>query len=80
MAAYEKKQLEDPDSVDATLGRTRCLHNLGEWEQLSALAQERWPTASNDFKKAIAPFAAAAAWGLGEWVAMDEYITMVFDY
>lgn len=77
LAAYEKKQVEDPTSVDATLGRMRCLHNLGEWEQLSSLAQERWPTASTEVKKAIAPLAAAAAWGLGEWVPMDEYIMMM---
>lgn len=77
LAAYEKKQAEDPSSVDATLGRMRCLHNLGEWEQLSSLAQEKWPVASTDFKKAIAPLAAAAAWGLAEWTQMDEYIVMV---
>jgi serine/threonine-protein kinase mTOR len=77
LAAYEKKQVEDPSSTDATLGRMRCLHNLGEWEKLSSLAQEKWPVAANDVKKAIAPLAAAAAWGLGEWGPMDEYIMMV---
>lgn len=74
LAAYEKKQIEDPDSIDATLGRMRCLHNLGEWERLSSLAQEKWVHANTDFKKVIAPLAAAASWGLGEWNSMDDYI------
>lgn len=77
LLAYEKKQIEDPSSVDATLGRMRCLHNLGEWEQLSSLAQERWPSATTEVKRAIAPLAAAAAWGLAEWTDMSEYILMM---
>ncbi|KAJ3290058.1 phosphatidylinositol kinase- protein kinase tor1 [Borealophlyctis nickersoniae] len=77
LAAYERKQAEDPLSVEATLGRMRCLHNLGEWEALSTLAQERWMYAKEDVKKAIAPMAAAAAWGLGQWDMMDEYIAVM---
>ncbi|KAI8836345.1 armadillo-type protein [Chytridium lagenaria] len=65
LAAYERKQAEDPHSVEATLGRMRCLHNLGEWEALSQLASERWPYAKDEVKRAIAPLAAGAAWGLG---------------
>ncbi|KAL2917300.1 phosphatidylinositol kinase-related protein kinase tor1 [Polyrhizophydium stewartii] len=77
LAAYERKQAEDPGSVEALLGRMRCLHNLGEWESLATLAQERWPDARTDVKKAMASLAAAAAWGLGQWDAMDEYIAMM---
>ncbi|KAJ3318282.1 phosphatidylinositol kinase- protein kinase tor1, partial [Blyttiomyces sp. JEL0837] len=77
LAAYERKQAEDPLSVEATLGRMRCLHNLGEWEQLSQLAQERWPHAKEEVKKTMAPLAAGAAWGLGQWDLMDEYISMM---
>ncbi|RKO90751.1 armadillo-type protein, partial [Blyttiomyces helicus] len=77
LAAYERKQAEDPTSVEATLGRMRCLHNLGEWEALSNLAQERWTHAPDDVKRMIAPLAAAAAWGLAEWDLMDEYIAMM---
>ncbi|KAJ3083694.1 phosphatidylinositol kinase- protein kinase tor1, partial [Quaeritorhiza haematococci] len=77
LLAYERKQAEDPLSVEATLGRMRCLHNLGEWEALSQLAQERWAYAKDDVKKAIAPLAAAAAWGLGQWDLMDEYIAVM---
>lgn len=79
LLAYEKKQVEDPSSLDATLGRMRCLHNLGEWESLSNLASERWKDAAIDIKKAIAPLAAAGAWGVGNWDVMDEYIGMMKD-
>ncbi|KAJ3106200.1 phosphatidylinositol kinase- protein kinase tor1 [Phlyctochytrium planicorne] len=77
LAAYERKQAEDPHSVEATLGRMRCLHNLGEWEALSQLAQERWPYAKDEVKRAIAPLAAGAAWGLGQWGMMNDYINMM---
>ncbi|KAJ3311625.1 phosphatidylinositol kinase- protein kinase tor1 [Boothiomyces sp. JEL0838] len=77
LLAYEKKQLEDPNSLDATLGRMRCLHNLGEWESLFQLAHEKWGAANTEVKKAIAPLAAAAAWGMGEWDDMDDYIKMM---
>lgn len=74
LAAYERKQLEDPESIEATLGRMRCLHNLGEWDILSTLAQEKWTTSQDDIRKAIAPLGCAASWGLGEWDLMDDYI------
>ncbi|KAI9000239.1 armadillo-type protein [Gaertneriomyces semiglobifer] len=77
LAAYERKQAEDPGSVEATLGRMRCLHNLGDWEALSQLAQERWGAATNEVRKAIAPLAAGAAWGLGQLDLMDEYIAVM---
>ncbi|KAI8925792.1 armadillo-type protein [Entophlyctis helioformis] len=77
LAAYERKQAEDPGSVEAMLGRMRCMHNLGEWEGLSDLAQERWAVAKDDVKKSIAPLGAGAAWGLGKWDAMEEYIGMM---
>jgi FKBP12-rapamycin complex-associated protein len=77
LVAYERKQTEDPLSVEATLGRMRCLHNLGEWESLSHLAQERWPHAKDEVKRIMAPLAAGAAWGLGQWDMMDEYISMM---
>ncbi|TPX38402.1 hypothetical protein SeMB42_g06762 [Synchytrium endobioticum] len=77
LAAYERKQLEDPLSVEATLGRMRCLHALGEWESLSQLAHERWPTAREDVKSAISSLASSAAWALGEWNVMEEYIMVM---
>ncbi|KAI8981018.1 armadillo-type protein [Pilobolus umbonatus] len=75
--AYEAQQLENPNSMDITLGRMRCLHALGEWDQLSSLAQEKWIHAPLNNRKSMAPFAAAAAWGLGHWEQMEEYIALL---
>ncbi|KAK5667368.1 phosphatidylinositol kinase-related protein kinase tor1 [Batrachochytrium dendrobatidis] len=77
LAAYERKQAEDPNSVEALLGRMRCLHNLGRWEALAELSQERWSSSRSDVKKAMSSLAAAAAWGVGQWDVMDEYISMM---
>ncbi|ORX52573.1 phosphatidylinositol kinase Tor2 [Piromyces finnis] len=74
LAAYERKQLEDPLSIEATIGRMRCLHALGEWEALSQLVKEKWVYASEDTRKTMAPLAAGSAWGLSDYELMEEYI------
>ncbi|KKZ57818.1 FKBP12-rapamycin complex-associated protein [[Emmonsia] crescens] len=74
LAAYKRRELIDPDSFDVTMGKMRCLHALGEWKMLSDLAQEKWNQASNEHRKAMAPLAAGAAWGRGQWELMDSYI------
>ncbi|KAG0181763.1 phosphatidylinositol kinase- protein kinase tor1 [Apophysomyces sp. BC1034] len=75
--AYEEQQREHPASMDITLGRMRCLHALGEWDQLSTLAQDKWIHASPKDRKDMAQHAAAAAWGLGQWEQMEEYIALL---
>jgi FKBP12-rapamycin complex-associated protein len=65
------------DSIETTMGKMRCLHALGEWDQLSQLAQEKWTNSPTEIKRAVAPLAAAAAWGLGEWDRMDTYIAVM---
>ncbi|KAK2737357.1 phosphatidylinositol kinase- protein kinase tor1 [Myotisia sp. PD_48] len=79
LAAYKRRELVDPDSFEVTMGKMRCLHALGEWKSLSDLAQEKWNQASNEHRKAIAPLAAAAAWGRGQWELMDSYIGVMKD-
>ncbi|ODQ81853.1 hypothetical protein BABINDRAFT_160083 [Babjeviella inositovora NRRL Y-12698] len=74
LQAYNERERVDPHSMEITLGKMRCLHALGEWEQLSELAQARWINASSSIRRAVAPLAAAAAWGLGKWERMDTYI------
>lgn len=74
LAAYNKREAEEPDSLDITMGKMRCYHALGEWEQLSKLAEQKWDSSSNDMKRSIAPLAAAASWGLGQWERMGTYI------
>ncbi|ORY05502.1 FAT-domain-containing protein [Neocallimastix californiae] len=73
LAAYERKQEEDPLSFEATIGKMRCLHALGEWEALSQLVKEKWNVFS-DKQKIMAPLAAGAAWGLSDYELMEEYI------
>src|SRR5213078_2240338 len=62
LAAYQRRELEEPNSFEVTMGKIRCLHALGEWDVLSSLAQDKWGHASADYRRAIAPLGAAAAW------------------
>jgi FKBP12-rapamycin complex-associated protein len=72
--AYEKKAQEDPDAPDVQIGRMKCLHALGEWDQLATQVDENWSNANHEDRREIAPMAAAAAWSLREWDSMDDYI------
>ncbi|KAF8978704.1 phosphatidylinositol kinase- protein kinase tor1 [Entomortierella lignicola] len=74
---YDRKQIENPDDLNLTLGRMHCLHALGEWNALSRLAQETWGLAPANFRRGMAPFVAAAAWGLGQWELLDEYVSVM---
>lgn len=74
LAAYEKKAEEDPGAPDIQIGRMKCLHALGEWDQLAAQVEENWANANHDDRREIAPMAAAAAWSLNAWDSMDDYI------
>ncbi|TVY80760.1 Serine/threonine-protein kinase tor2 [Lachnellula suecica] len=77
---YKKREQEFPDSKDTfdiIMGKMRCLHALGEWESLSILAQDHWHTSTLDVKRAIAPLATAAAWGLRQWDLMDDYLSVM---
>lgn len=84
LKAYTEKEQSEPQSIEAmmsiTMGKMRCLHALGEWDTLSQLAQDKWRNAGRDVQRQIAPLAAAAAWGLGEWNLMDEYISVMKEH
>ncbi|KAJ5094952.1 Serine/threonine-protein kinase tor2 [Penicillium argentinense] len=77
LAAYKRREKADPDSFGITMGKMRCLHALGEWKVLSDFAQEKWNQASLEHRRAIAPLAAAAAWGRGQWELMDSYLSVM---
>ena len=70
--SYQTKRLEllerrEP-ALEPTLGCMRCLHALGEWEQLAELARESWAGAADGTtRETLAPLAAAATWNLGMW-------------
>lgn len=77
---YQKREEEFPDQADTfdvIMGKMRCLHALGEWDSLSALAQEKWHTSTLEIKRAVAPLATAAAWDLGQWDLMDDYLSVM---
>ncbi|KAI0064021.1 atypical/PIKK/FRAP protein kinase [Artomyces pyxidatus] len=74
LRTYERKAQEDPDAPDIAIGRMKCLHALGEWDQLAAQVEENWANANTEDRREIAPMAAAAAWSLNDWDSMDDYI------
>lgn len=74
LAAYQRREKMEPNSFEVTMGKMRCLHALCEWDDLSNLAQQKWNLAGIDYKRALAPLAAAAAWGLGRWELMSNYL------
>lgn len=76
LAAYEQRE-QTSDSFEVTMGKMRCLHALGEWDVLSQLAQDKWNLANAEIRRSIAPLSAAAAWGLGQWELMDDYISVM---
>jgi serine/threonine-protein kinase mTOR len=71
----EKETIQDGEKIDIIMGKMRCLHALGEWDALSALAQDKFHTSTLDVQRLIAPLATASAWGLGKWDLMDDYLS-----
>ncbi|KAI9746692.1 MAG: phosphatidylinositol kinase- protein kinase tor1 [Claussenomyces sp. TS43310] len=68
---------EEQSRIDIMMGKMRCLHALGDWDTLSALAQDTFHTSSLDIQRLIAPLATASAWGLGKWDLMDDYLSVM---
>ena len=79
LMAYNRRERDEGDRVgfEVIMGKMRCLHALGEWDSLSQISQEKWSAASSDQRKHIAPLAAAAAWGMGQWELMDTYLNVM---
>lgn len=79
LLAYIEREAKEGDRAgfDVIMGKMRCLHALGEWDTLSTIAQDKWMSASSEQKKAIAPLAAAGAWGMGQWELMDNYLSVM---
>ncbi|PON55167.1 Serine/threonine protein kinase [Parasponia andersonii] len=82
LKAYTAKaaQASSPHLVlDATLGRMRCLAALARWEELNNLCKEYWTPAEPAARLEMAPMAASAAWNMGEWDQMAEYVSRLDD-
>ncbi|CAN6544525.1 unnamed protein product [Malus baccata var. baccata] len=82
LKAYTEKasQASSPHLVlDAALGRMRCLAALAQWEELNNLFKEYWTLAEPAARLEMAPMAANAAWNMGEWDQMAEYMSRLDD-
>ncbi|CAN1302704.1 Serine/threonine-protein kinase TOR [Linum perenne] len=82
LRAYTSKasQVSSPHIVlEATLGRMRCLAALARWEELNDLCKEYWTPAEPSARLEMAPMAANAAWNMGEWDQMAEYVSRLDD-
>ncbi|THG17869.1 hypothetical protein TEA_016039 [Camellia sinensis var. sinensis] len=61
------------------VGRIRCLAALARWEELNNLCKEFWTSAEPAAQLEMAPLAASAAWNMGEWDQMAEYVSRLDD-
>lgn len=79
LVAYNRREKDEGERAgfEVIMGKMRCLHALGEWDTLSAISQDKWSSATTDQRKHIAPLAAAAAWGMGQWELMDNYLNVM---
>lgn len=74
LEAYEKAAIESPNDVEITLGRMRCMHDLGKWDALSELCNETWASQKTGPKKVeIATLALSANLNLYRWERMELY-------
>ncbi|KAI1333519.1 FAT-domain-containing protein [Xylariaceae sp. FL0016] len=84
LAFYNKREAEiDPDQpvpLDIVMGKMRCLHALGEWDALASLTNNTWSNSAPEIRRRIAGLATAAAWGLGKWDSMDNYLQSMKRY
>ncbi|KAJ7066549.1 phosphatidylinositol 3-kinase [Mycena amicta] len=72
--AYKKKARDHP-SMETEIGRMKCLHALGEWDELSIHVGHCWDRAGPEHRIEISPMAATAAWSRADWESMDSYIS-----
>ncbi|KOS19963.1 Phosphatidylinositol 3-kinase tor2 [Escovopsis weberi] len=79
LASYNKREREipadQPIPLEIVMGKMRCLHALGEWDALASLTGSTWANSAPEVQRMIAPLATAAAWGLGKWDSMDNYLS-----
>lgn len=84
LAFYTKREKEIPPDqatpVEIVMGKMRCLHALGEWDALASLTSNTWANSAPEVQRMIAPLATAAAWGLGKWDSMDNYLSSLKRY
>ena len=63
--------------MNLTLGRMRCLSALCKWSDLYQLAEDSWGAVDDETRQKMSVMASAAAWGLGEWDRMKQYVSSI---
>ena len=77
---YEGNARDPPDGMhDILLGKLRCLHALGEWEQVTAIIGQKWPHCDHHLQSLLAPLGAAGAWHTGAWSPLETYYLAMED-
>ena len=77
LAAWNRRPENEQNSPEVLMGKMRCYHALGEWDELSRLVQSRWKHEEMSVRRKIAPHAAAGAWNLGQWELIDDYVSVM---
>lgn len=81
LKAYERKvEATKPGSAvhaEALIGQCRCLAALAEWDQLFLLCKEEWGRIEPPARRSMAPIAAHAAWQMGNWESMQQYVDVL---
>ena len=81
LKAYERKvEATKPGSAvhaEALLGQCRCLAALAEWDRLFNVCREEWSRVEPPARRSMAPIAAHAAWQMGNWDQMQQYVDVV---
>uniref|UniRef100_A0A6B2KWQ4 non-specific serine/threonine protein kinase n=1 Tax=Arcella intermedia TaxID=1963864 RepID=A0A6B2KWQ4_9EUKA len=73
---YEELQKQKPNDLSIILGRMRCLQNLGQWEDVVALAEKALSFPSSSSNGELALFAKRASLNLGRWDDLEKYINI----
>eukprot|EP00210_Caulerpa_lentillifera_P007080 g6773.t1 len=81
LTLYQRRAQTAPrgtlQSIEANLGCMRCYSALWDWQSLHRLCREQWAISDPFIRKQIAPLAAQAAWKMGQWTEMSDYLNAV---
>lgn len=77
MGLYTQKLETVGDDVESYLGQMRCMEALGEWSELSDLANNKWIALGSDGQSKAGRLAAVASWGLRDFEKMSEYVRCI---
>ncbi|PNF25178.1 Serine/threonine-protein kinase mTOR, partial [Cryptotermes secundus] len=75
--SYQERLEDNSEDVDLALGQMRCMEALGEWGQLNDVATKHWNHFNEEGRQRMSRMASAAAWGLNQWDAMEQYVNCI---